>query len=105
MAQMIHFHARPQAKDIEPPVIVERTEQVQRGATSSDKRIALYVIVLAALLLLALVELARGRTRICGGNQLFQSGACRPAGHLGEWRHNLLHGPGQSEFDPRGYGR
>lgn len=75
MAQMIHFHARPQAKDIEPPVIVERTEQVQRGATSSDKRIALYVIVLAALLLLALVELARaGGPEYVAGISYFNPG-------------------------------
>jgi hypothetical protein len=75
MAQMIHFHARPQAKDSEPPVIVERTEQVQRGATSSDKRIALCVIVLAVLLLLALVELARaGGPEYVAGISYFNPG-------------------------------
>lgn len=105
MAQMIHFHARPQAKDNDPPVIVERTEQVQRGATSSDKRIASASSFWPCCSCWLLSSSRAREDRNMWRESAISIRGLPAAGHLGEWRHKLLHGPGQSEFDPRGYGR
>jgi hypothetical protein len=75
MARMIHFYIRRQAQSIQPPVILPDIEQRQCGTTSSDKRIALYVIALALMLLIALVELARaGGPQYVAGVSYFNPG-------------------------------